>query len=102
MKGSRDHFWTRHPSASETALVIEVADTTLARDRGIKLRIDARAAIPTYWIVSLIDLKVEVYTNPTAGPEPTYRRRDVYAGGDAVLVPVVGTMVLAADLLPPA
>ena len=101
-RGTPDDDFRFHPRAADVILVIEVADSTLTRDRGPKLRSYARAGIPVYWIINLVDRQVEVHTDPVPGPEPTYRRRDVYAGGDAVLVPVVGTMVLAADLLPPA
>ena len=44
--------------------MIEVADRTLPRDRGAKLRIYARAGIPEYWIFNLIDRRLEIYTLP--------------------------------------
>src|SRR5688572_25103730 len=85
--GVRD-FATRHPSASDVPLIIEVADTSLARDRGIKLRSYARARIPTYWIVDLVGRKVEVYNDPTSdGSEPRYARPQVY--GEDTAVPVI-------------
>ena len=101
--GSDDDNFRFHPLARDVVLVIEVADSTLARDRTIKLRAYARAGIPVYWIVNLIDRQVEVYADPdpAAVPEPTYRTRTVYAGDAAVPVPVVGTSVPAAALLPP-
>jgi Putative restriction endonuclease len=54
----------RHPGPEDVALVIEVADTSLARDRGTKLRSYARARIGVYVIVNLIDMQIEVYHNP--------------------------------------
>ncbi len=103
---SPDNF-RYHPPAAEVVLVIEVADATLARDRGIKRRSYARAGIPVYWLINLIDCQVEVYADPdpAAVPEPTYRRRDVYAGGAAVPLAVPGrepSSIPAALLLPPA
>src|SRR5437764_4760752 len=41
--GKPEDYPQRHPGPDEVMLVIEVADTTLARDRGIKLRSYARA-----------------------------------------------------------
>jgi Uma2 family endonuclease len=61
----RDHF--PHPAAGAIALVVEVADTTLARDRKWKRRLYAKAGIPSYWIVNVVDNVIEVHTHLTAG-----------------------------------
>lgn len=45
-------------------LLIEVADTSLAYDRGVKLRFYAQAGIPEVWIVDVEHERVEVYRNP--------------------------------------
>jgi Uma2 family endonuclease len=68
----------RHPGPQDTALVIEVADSSLRLDVTVMLRAYARARVPVYWIVNLVDRRVQVCTDPT-GPadEPTYgQRRD--------------------------
>jgi Uma2 family endonuclease len=78
-RGDEASFEQRHPTSSEVALVVEVADSSLRQDRDVKMRIYAQAGIPIYWIVNLIERQVEVYTDPT-GPaaEPEYRqRRDI-------------------------
>ena len=54
----------RPPEPGEVALVIEIADASLGRDRGEKLRAYARGGIPTYWILNLVDRRLEVYTKP--------------------------------------
>jgi Uma2 family endonuclease len=85
-------------------MVIEVADTTVARDRGIKLRGYARAGIAVYWIVNLIDRTVEIYTAPKVDlDEPTYGVRADRKESDAVEVVLDGMMVgqiKVRDLLP--
>ncbi|MBL8799972.1 MAG: Uma2 family endonuclease [Planctomycetia bacterium] len=87
-RGDTERITDRHPGPDEVALLVEVADATLSRDRTTKKRIYARAQIPVYWIVNLIERQVEVYTEPT-GPadEPDYRQRRDY--GPAESVPVV-------------
>jgi Uma2 family endonuclease len=55
-----DDYRTRHPTAADAALVVEVSDSSLEGDRGDKVRIYARAAISIYWIVNLADGQVEV------------------------------------------
>ena len=54
----------RHPGPDETLLVIEVADSSLRKDRGRKLRMYARAGIFEYWIVDLNADRIEVYRDP--------------------------------------
>jgi hypothetical protein len=50
--------------------------------------------VPVYWIVNLVDRRVQVYTDPT-GPadEPTYRQRKDYAETDEVPVTLDGREV---------
>src|SRR5262245_20382486 len=48
--GKQEDYPDRHPAAREVHLVVEVADSTLRRDRTTKLRSYARAGIAVYWI----------------------------------------------------
>ncbi|HEY2410392.1 MAG TPA: Uma2 family endonuclease [Polyangiaceae bacterium] len=48
-------------------LVIEVAESSLAFDRGRKARLYAESAIPEYWVVNLREGVVEVHTDPASG-----------------------------------
>ena len=64
VRGRLEDYLTRHPGPADLALVIEVADSSLDRDRGIKLRSYARAGISVYWIVNLIDRQIEVFSAP--------------------------------------
>jgi Uma2 family endonuclease len=56
---------------STPLLVIEVSDSTYARDSGPKLRMYARAGIPEYWIINLNSQRIEVYRRPE---NPTGKR----------------------------
>jgi Uma2 family endonuclease len=104
IRGDIRDYPGRHPSPDEVSLVVEVADATLRRDRGRKKRVYARAAVPVYWIVNLVDRQVEVYADPTGpGEKPDYRQRADYAPGAAVPVVIAGQEVArlaVADLLP--
>jgi Uma2 family endonuclease len=53
-----------HDHPTTAALIIEVADTSLAYDRTTKGSLYARAGISEYWIVNLVDRQVEVYRDP--------------------------------------
>ena len=77
VRGEARDFVQRHPGPLEIALLVEVADSSLGRDRLVKGRLYARAGIPHYWILDLAARCLEVYGEPT-GPAavPCYRRRD--------------------------
>jgi hypothetical protein len=60
--GDIDDYAAGHPTPAAVGLVIEVADASLEKVRGNKLRSYARAGIICYWIVNLIDRQVEVDT----------------------------------------
>ncbi len=100
--GPRDYV-DAHPA--EPVLVLEVALTSLAFDRGPKSSLYARAGRPEYWIVNLVDRLLEVRRNPVPSRSAPY-------GWDYGSVQVLGpresarplaapTAVIAvADLLP--
>jgi Uma2 family endonuclease len=97
---STDH----HPGPQDVALVVEVADSSLQRDRTLKKSLYAQANIPAYWIVNLSDKQLEVYTEPS-GPadQPDYRQRRDYGPSDTVPVVIGGKAVghiAVRDLLP--
>jgi Uma2 family endonuclease len=103
VRGSHRDYADAHPTAGQTAVVIEVADSSLPRDLA-KRRIYARSGIPVYWIVNLVECRIEVYTDPT-GPdsEPAYRRRDDYSAADSVpwwIEQQEVARIKVADLLP--
>ena len=87
-RGSDDDYIDRNPGPADLALVVEIADSSLAIDRGTKKGIYAGAAIPAYWIVNIPGRRIEVYSDPT-GPSatPDYRSRRDY--GEAEEIPLV-------------
>lgn len=93
-RGDRSLFRKRHPGPTDTALVIEVSASSLARDRNDKARIYARAGIPVYWVVNVIDKQIEVYTQPSGSCEtPAYAKQEVFAVGSSVSVVLDGNSV---------
>ena len=94
VRGETRHYLDRHPGPHDVGLVIEVADTTLQRDRGFKKRLYARAGIPVYWIVNLSDNQCEVYTEPSGPePQPDYHQRQDYSSSDVMPVVLAGVEV---------
>jgi Uma2 family endonuclease len=78
----------RHPTSSEIEAVIEVAGSSLARDRSSKQRIYANAGISHYIIVNLPDNVVESYTAPISGDDPRFSRHETLTSGRLDIGPV--------------
>jgi len=99
--GPRDY--TDHPS--RPSLVVEVADSSLALDREHKGSLYARARLPEYWIVNLVDRVLEVYREPAPDAAAlfgwTYRVA-LTLGPDKYVTPlaVPSARILVADFLP--
>lgn len=88
VRGDTRQYLDRHPGAEDIALIIEVSDTTLQRDRTVKKRIYARAGISIYWIVNLVEEQVEVYSQPIVEVEqPDYSQRLDF--GRSAVIPII-------------
>lgn len=53
LKFRGDYYRAAHPGSADVLLLIEVADTSAAYDRGIKVELYARYGIPEVWLVDL-------------------------------------------------
>jgi hypothetical protein len=101
--GSKADYKTRNPKPSECIVVVEVPDATLHEDPTTKLALYAGAKVAVYWIVNLVDRRVEVYTQPRGGKNPTYKQHTDYGPDDVVPVVIAGKRVgtiAVKDLLP--
>ena len=54
-----------HPNSAD--LIIEVAESSLAYDRGPKLEVYAQCGVHEYWIVNVVDRCIEVHRKPGGG-----------------------------------
>jgi Uma2 family endonuclease len=103
VRGTRADYRHAHPALP--ALIVEVADSSLAFDREYKGSLYARAGAQDYWLVNLADRVLEVYRDP--GPDPAapygwrYRSAQTLPPASAVAPLALPTVRLAvADLLP--
>ena len=62
--GAALDYVNAHPGTA--ALIVEVADASLRLDRRFKAELYARARVPEYWIVNLVDRAIEVHREPVA------------------------------------
>ena len=70
--GGIDDYEDRQPGPEDVALVVEVAESTLADDRAMAVPYGG-GGIPVFWIVNIPGRQLEVYANPAGGayPAPT-------------------------------
>jgi Uma2 family endonuclease len=100
VRGSARDYLGRDPGPGDIALLVEVADSTLADDRELGTKVYGPAGLPVYWIVNLVDRQVEVYTGPGPGG---YSSCTVFPPGQAVPVVIGGRQVgeiAVGDVLP--
>jgi Uma2 family endonuclease len=103
VQGLPRRYAKRHPTPRDVALEVEVADETLIKDRTSKSRLYARARLPVYWIINLVEAMVEVYTQPKGGKAAAYGERRDYGPKESVPLTVAGQelgLIAVRDLLP--
>jgi Uma2 family endonuclease len=104
VRGDLRHYRDRRIKVEDLGLVVEVSDTSLSLDQDFKKTIYAQAGVPIYWLVNLVDHRVEEYTNPTGPAEHAdYRARHDYSSADDIPAALDGRHVAAIpvrDLLP--
>lgn len=95
----RDDFYADEmPEISDVLLVVEVADTTIAYDRNVKRPLYARAGIPDYWLVNLVDNVIEIHREPE---DDTYTKiTTAYRSDSVTAVAFPDTPFAVTDLIP--
>jgi Uma2 family endonuclease len=102
VRGTRDDYRTGHPGPENVGLIVEIAESSLARDRGEKLAAYGRGGVPEYWIINLVDRVVERYSQPRTGGVG-YGSRLVVHPGETISVLLDGRelgQIAVAELLP--
>jgi Uma2 family endonuclease len=62
-----DFYSSGHPAARDVLLVVEVSDTSIVDDMGLKARLYAEAGIAEYWVVDIARRRLLVHTDPGGG-----------------------------------
>ena len=89
VRNRSDDYVSSHPLAADVLLVIEVSDSTLKYARTTKLSLYAESAIADYWLFNLVDIQLEMYSEPyqkqTGGFD--YRVKRVVLANEVVVIP---------------
>lgn len=79
-------------------LAIEVAKTSVSKDRNVKRQLYAEAGISEYWLVDLNARHVEVYRDPSA---QGYRTEVMVKAGETITLSTTPNVTIPVDEFPP-
>ena len=99
VRGSDADYRHRIPEPTDVGLLVEVSATNVSTDRQ-QGNLYGRSGIPVYWIVNLVDRRVEIYTDP--GSTGYASRTDFLSGQQVPLVidDRQGSQIAVDDILP--
>ncbi len=83
LKRRDDYYESSNPRPEDVLLLIEVAESSIDRDRGEKLRLYAEAGIREYWIIDLNRRVLIVHRQPKDSEYASVQQYD----GDARVAP---------------
>ena len=96
VRGSIRDFRDSHPTTA--LLLVEIADSSLLRDRKLKIPLYARCGIPETWLLDLVRRTLEIYRDPIDG---AYQARTVLHAGDSISpLDCPEAVIKVSDLLP--
>ena len=79
VRGPRERYRSKGPRRADLGMLVEVADSSYAKDRGTKWRKYAASGVSVYWIVNLPQRQIEVYSAPAGrGKSAGYRDIKIY------------------------
>ncbi|MBI4492709.1 MAG: Uma2 family endonuclease [Chloroflexi bacterium] len=81
LRRREDGYRFAHPGPDDVLLVVEVADTSAARDRRVKVPHYARARIPEVWLLDMKRDALSVFCDPEQGE---YRTVQVAHRGERI------------------
>jgi Uma2 family endonuclease len=89
LKPKDDFYAQAHPTPEDVLLVIEVSDTSVDYDRGIKIPLYAEAGIAEAWLVNLPKDIIEVYTEPLNG---SYQKCKIVKRGEKLISQTIANL----------
>ena len=89
-----DYYSSSRATPGDVLLLIEVADSTLARDKFLKLPLYAEGGITEYWIVNLVEDVVQTYSRPAKG---SYSKVNQYQRGETLSPEAFPNLIIKVD-----
>lgn len=90
-------YWSKNPQPRDLALIVEIADTSLAFDLTVKAALYARAGIAEYWVLDILGRRLLVHRQPEGGQYATVTS---YSHGESVAPAASDSSLSVASLFP--
>jgi len=97
LRGSPDDYPKLFPRGTDTALVVEVMNTSKKKDREFHQQACAAAGVPAYWVVDVEARVVWVFSNPSP-PGPEYSVQKKVPASGTLEVPLPGHEPICIDV----
>ena len=88
------NYRDRYAEPGDVLMLVEISDSSLRRDRELKLPLYAAAGIPEYWIVDVQNETVEVYRDPAGSSFASVRQ---YRRGESLSPSAFPDLRIAVD-----
>ena len=89
LKRKENFYADGHPRPEDVLLIVEVADTSIKKDKELKVPAFANAGIPECWIVNLGKQQIEQYYQPAEGE---YQHKHIYSREQILESGLIGTI----------
>lgn len=89
-----DFYESGHPHPSDVFLLVEVADSTVRKDREVKMQLYAEDNISEVWLVDINEQCLEVYREPSVNGYQSVQKLE---SGDTVSIQAFPDVVFAVD-----
>ncbi len=91
----KDKYKSSHPTPKDVYLLIEVADSSLKKDRRLKVPFYASGGINEYWVVNIPDQQIEIFRHPKKND---YQEKIIVKKGESATCETIGFTLSVDDL----
>ena len=91
LRPDSNDYTTRHPTAEDVLLLVEVAESSLSYDQNEKMHFYAQYNIAEYWLLNLNDYCLEVYRQPH---KDLYQQKMTLRKGDTITLSQLNSITI--------
>ncbi len=95
----KDRYTLSHPTPDDVLLIVEISDSSLQTDLNVKRVLYAKAEIPEYWVIDVMERQLHVFRKPW---EADYTEHECLGIADQIQCSTLESVAMpVAELFPP-